>query len=117
VYFIGEDSGTAEICVLQNGDSITDLTVIASPQESTAKGMSLQYVCCILGRFDYNPLPVSVQFSQTDDKQCFQITIVDDFDHEDIETFEVILLPNTGVTLIDPYMVIVTIIDDDNNRM
>ena len=110
-----------EICVLQNGDSIADLTVIALPQESTAKGMSLQYIfmmtnCCFLGRIDYNPLPVSIQFSQTDDRRCFQITIVDDFDRENIETFEVILLPNTGVTLVDPYVAFVTITDDDNNR-
>lgn len=59
---------------------------------------------------------MSVQFSQMDDRQCFQITIVDNFDREDIETFEVVLLPNTGVMLVDPYMAIVTIIDDDNNR-
>jgi len=61
-------------------------------------------------------LPVSVQFSQTDDRQCFQIAIVNDFDQENTETFEVILLPNTGVTLMDPYMATVTITDDENNR-
>jgi len=31
------------MCVLQNGDSIADLTVIASPQESTAKGDLYHY--------------------------------------------------------------------------
>jgi len=72
--------------------------------------------CCFLGWVDYNPLPVSVQFSQTDDRQCFQFTIVDDLDRENIETVEVVLLPNAGVTLVDPYMAIVTITDDDNNR-
>lgn len=44
-YFINEDGGAIEICILQSGDSITDLTVIASPQESTAKGMP---VLCVL---------------------------------------------------------------------
>jgi len=42
-YFINEDTGTVEICVLQNGDSIADLTVIASPQEDTAKGNLYYY--------------------------------------------------------------------------
>ena len=74
------------------------------------------YNCCSAGLIDYNPLPVSVQFSQTDDRKCFQIAIINDFDREDIEAFEVALLPNTGVTLMNPYVATVTITDDDNNR-
>jgi len=60
--------------------------------------------------------PVSVQFNQTDDKRCFYITIVDDFNRENTETFEVELLQNTGITLVDPFVATVTIIDDDTNR-
>ena len=62
------------------------------------------------------PSPVSVQFNQTDDKRCFHITIIDDFKREITETFEVALLPNTGVTIIDPSVATVSIIDDDTNR-
>jgi len=49
-------------------------------------------------------------------KKCFYISIIDDFNHEDSETFEVVLLPNAGVILADPYVTTVTIIDDDSNR-
>jgi len=31
------------MCILQNGNSIADLTVIASPQEDTAKGKLYRY--------------------------------------------------------------------------
>ena len=62
------------------------------------------------------PSPVSVQFNQTDDKKCFHITIIDDFKREITETFEVVLLPNTGITIIDPSVATVSIIDDDTNR-
>ena len=62
------------------------------------------------------PSPVSVQFNQTDDKRCFHITIIDNFKREITETFEVALLPNTGVTIIDPSVATVSIIDDDTNR-
>ena len=44
------------------------------------------------GGVDYVPAPVSVQFNQTDDRRCFYITIIDDFNHETAETFEVALL-------------------------
>lgn len=69
-----------------------------------------------IGTTDFVPSPVSVQFNQTDDKRCFYITIVDDFNRESTETFEVELLLNTGVTLVDPFVATVTIIDDDTNR-
>lgn len=59
---------------------------------------------------------MSVQFNQTADRRCFHITIIDDFKRESAEVFEVALLPNTGVTIVDPSIATVTIIDDDTNR-
>ena len=57
-----------------------------------------------------------MQFGQTDKKRCFHITIIDDFNRESTETFEVALLPNAGVTIVDPSLATVSIIDDDTNR-
>ena len=68
------------------------------------------------GGVDYVSAPVSIQFNQTDDRRCFYITIIDDFNRETAETFEVALLANTGVTIVDPSLATVTIIDDDTNR-
>ena len=48
--------------------------------------------------------------------RCFYINIIDDFNREVSETFEVVLLPSAGVILADPYVATVTIIDDDSNR-
>jgi len=73
-------------------------------------------VICSAEAVDYNPSRIIVQFNQTDDRRCFYISIIDDFNHEDPETFEVALLPSAGVILADPYMATVTIIDDDSNR-
>lgn len=70
----------------------------------------------IVGGVDYVSSPVSVQFNQTDDRKCFHITIIDDFNRESTETFEVALLLSTGVTLVDPSLATVAIIDDDTNR-
>ena len=39
-YFVSEDSGRAELCILQSGESIIDLTVPAEPQELTAEGIN-----------------------------------------------------------------------------
>ena len=69
-----------------------------------------------VGGVDYVSAPVSVQFNQTDDRRCFYITIIDDFHRETAETFEVALLANTGVTIVDPSLATVTIIDDDTSR-
>ena len=69
-----------------------------------------------VGGVDYVSAPVSVQFNQTDDRRCFYITIIDDFNRESVETFEVALVPNAGVTIVDPSLATVTIIDDDANR-
>ena len=68
------------------------------------------------GGVDYESAPVFVQFNQTDDRRCFHITIIDDFNRETAETFEVGLLANAGVTIVDPSLATVTIIDDDTNR-
>ena len=113
------------MCILQNGESIIDLSIFAAPQEFTAEGrdaiantsnLLVIPLLTLIGAIDYISSPVSVQFNQTDDKRCFHITIIDDFKREITETFEVVLLPNTGVTLIDPSVATVSIIDDDTNR-
>ena len=69
-----------------------------------------------IGAIDYVSTSVVVQFNQTDNKRCFHITIIDDFKLEITETFEVTLVPSTGVTIVEPSVATVSIIDDDTNR-
>ena len=48
--------------------------------------------------------------------RCFFINVIDDFNREHSEAFEVVLLSSAGVILAEPYVATVTIIDDDSNR-
>ena len=37
-YTINEEGGRVELCIVQNGESIIDLSIFAAPQEFTAEG-------------------------------------------------------------------------------
>ena len=41
-YTVNEEGGRVELCILQNGESIIDLSIIAAPQEFTAEGQEIQ---------------------------------------------------------------------------
>ena len=42
-YTVNEEGGRVELCILQSGESIIDLSIIAAPQEFTAEGQEMQH--------------------------------------------------------------------------
>lgn len=38
-YSVSEEEGRVELCILQNGESIIDLSITAAPQDFTAEGL------------------------------------------------------------------------------
>jgi hypothetical protein len=101
---VTEDAGTVALAVSVSGTHTQTVTVTVSTVAGTA------------GADDFVPAAGQLAFAPGQTSRVFPVTLVDDPEEEDAETFQVQLSVPSNASLGSPAAVTVTIVDDDRGQ-
>ena len=123
-----EDQGIVEVCAaVTSGTLGIEVTVVLTTQDGSAQGKLvelekqplLQHVMTlhsITATLDYEEELVGLLFRSGQDKQCVNITILDDGVLEDQEYFKATLTTVASRVTLNPDRAVVDISDDDSKE-
>jgi hypothetical protein len=116
-YSVGEGAGRATLTVVRVGSTSEPVTLTYRTRDSDA----FTFGCAdtvnnrgaAYGRCDFATTVGSLSFAPGDDSKTITVPIIDDAHTEGDETFEVVILTSTGVSIGTPATATVTIVDND----